>query len=660
MHKLQIMKGLNTIALLLMACTTFSQVEFLVEIDPETGTWEKIDSITGVDWIITSNASFDPINKQYTFVGSDPSINWRLISLDIDDVPDPTDIDIASDPFYPGADPGDNMQSMEADQLTGVSYALHWDASGNTEYIVSVDRETGDYELICAIPDVEFVYNDATFDSASKIYTFKGKTVDDPWALYSVNLTTGLVISSPEFPIVDDIWDRIDYLQYNADGELFGLFWDSSEEIQYFVSIDPATGEHEIISAIPDIDWVMGGTVFDEMNNRYSFLGSDGPFPLQLVTIDAATGEVLYRPDLILDDISDNVIELQYDNSTGTLYGLHWDAELLCPESYGEISVSTCDSFLSPSGIYEWTETGVFTDTLASITGCDSIITIDLTITFADTTVTIGPYDLTSNESDAIYQWIDCNRDMLPIGGAIDQVFIPAEVGSYAVIVNDGGCIDTSDCIAFCFDSYEEISVSVCNNYISPSGIYEWTESGIFMDTLVNMAGCDSIITIDLTVAALDITVTSDLYNLTSNETGATYQWLDCNDDMLEIDGATDQVFTPLENGSYAVVVTDGECTDTSACFDITALSTEHEGRIIAAKIYPNPSNGNFNIEFSANHGNKIAVEIKDITGRALYTAEYDGSKNISINPKIAIGTYYVQIRFENNKIFHQEILIIN
>lgn len=47
------------------------------------------------------------------------------------------------------------------------------------------------------------------------------------------------------------------------------------------------------------------------------------------------------------------------------------------------------------------------------------------------------------------------------------------------------------------------IVVSVCDSsgrYISPSGKYTWTESGIYKDTLVNTAGCDSIVTIDLSV----------------------------------------------------------------------------------------------------------------------------------------------------------------
>ncbi len=43
------------------------------------------------------------------------------------------------------------------------------------------------------------------------------------------------------------------------------------------------------------------------------------------------------------------------------------------------------------------------------------------------------------------------------------------------------------------------ISKTVCDDYTSPSG-KEWTVSGTYKDTIPNAAGCDSVITIDLTV----------------------------------------------------------------------------------------------------------------------------------------------------------------
>lgn len=48
--------------------------------------------------------------------------------------------------------------------------------------------------------------------------------------------------------------------------------------------------------------------------------------------------------------------------------------------------------------------------------------------------------------------------------------------------------------------SVSDIEVSSCGSYESPSGNYIWNTDGEYMDTIPNAAGCDSIITIDLTI----------------------------------------------------------------------------------------------------------------------------------------------------------------
>lgn len=49
-------------------------------------------------------------------------------------------------------------------------------------------------------------------------------------------------------------------------------------------------------------------------------------------------------------------------------------------------------------------------------------------------------------------------------------------------------------------DSYDTINVTSTNSYNSPSGNYIWNTSGIYNDTIPNSNGCDSIITVDLTI----------------------------------------------------------------------------------------------------------------------------------------------------------------
>lgn len=57
----------------------------------------------------------------------------------------------------------------------------------------------------------------------------------------------------------------------------------------------------------------------------------------------------------------------------------------------------------------------------------------------------VGP-SLTADQGGASYQWIDCNNGNSIISGAISQNFTATANGSYAVIVDLGGCIDTSSC----------------------------------------------------------------------------------------------------------------------------------------------------------------------------------------------------------------------
>ncbi len=116
--------------------------------------------------------------------------------------------------------------------------------------------------------------------------------------------------------------------------------------------------------------------------------------------------------------------------------------------------------------------------------------------------------------------------------------------------------------------SYSTINVDACNNYESPSGNYFWTTSGTYSDTISNFAGCDSIITINLSMLA-NSTISINGLTLTCNDTNATsYQWVNCNNGYLPIQGATQQNFTVQQSTNYAVIVNNNGCTDTSECFN--------------------------------------------------------------------------------------------
>lgn len=110
--------------------------------------------------------------------------------------------------------------------------------------------------------------------------------------------------------------------------------------------------------------------------------------------------------------------------------------------------------------------------------------------------------------------------------------------------------------------------------------------------TLSNAQGCDSVITLDLTINVVDTSTTISNNTISSNATtGATYQWIDCSSNN-SISGETAQSFTATANGDYAVIITVGNCSDTSACVNIAAVGVEEKSRLNEISIYPNPTNG--------------------------------------------------------------------
>ncbi|MDL2230904.1 T9SS type A sorting domain-containing protein, partial [Bacteroidales bacterium OttesenSCG-928-L19] len=56
---------------------------------------------------------------------------------------------------------------------------------------------------------------------------------------------------------------------------------------------------------------------------------------------------------------------------------------------------------------------------------------------------------IVAEERNATYQWLDCDRQFEAIPGATQRQFAPQEEGNYAVRLEKGACIDTSESIYF-------------------------------------------------------------------------------------------------------------------------------------------------------------------------------------------------------------------
>ena len=86
------------------------------------------------------------------------------------------------------------------------------------------------------------------------------------------------------------------------------------------------------------------------------------------------------------------------------------------------------------------------------VTGC-TINSTDTNISFMPEINNDISFDSNTNtlhaaQSNATYQWLDCDQNNTPIAGATAQDFVPAQSGNYAVSLTANNCTITSDCMA--------------------------------------------------------------------------------------------------------------------------------------------------------------------------------------------------------------------
>ena len=286
----------------------------------------------------------------------------------------------------------------------------------------------------------------------------------------------------------------------------------------------------------------------------------------------------------------------------------------------------------SPSGSLNNSTTSNPVSSATTTTSYVLTVTDALGCTATDTTVVNVLQTSTSSLSPVV-----CSSYSSPAGNTYTTS------GTYTdTLVNSAGC-DSLITINLTVNNATtaNVIVSACDQYTSPSGNV-YTASGVYVDTIPNSLGCDSVITTNLTIDTLDLSIAMSGVTLTSNQSGATYQWLYCDSAFAAIPGENAQSYFPLVDGNYAVIVTANSCSDTSACITVigTGIAAGNENMI---GLYPNPSDNIINLVFAKNHTN-ITVVLRDLEGRAVFTSGAQDVNRMEINPEVAAGMYILEV----------------
>tara|TARA_Y100001978_G_scaffold13371_1_gene10598 strand:- start:358 stop:2220 length:1863 start_codon:yes stop_codon:yes gene_type:complete len=269
---------------------------------------------------------------------------------------------------------------------------------------------------------------------------------------------------------------------------------------------------------------------------------------------------------------------------------------------------------------------GIPTQVFTTASGCDSIVTLDLSFNASSSGTDVV-------ESCNTYIWID------------GVEYTESNNTATFVLPNAVGCDST-------------VTLNLTINYSSTSvdeqiacGSFTWID-GITYDEdndeatflLQNAAGCDSLVTLDLEIIEVDVDVELEDNTLEAEEDDdATYQWLDCNDNFSAIAGETDAEFTPEASGDYAVVVTIDGCTDTSDCYTVTSTSgIDDLDAHYDIQLFPNPTKNN--LRLSLEGIDVVDIMLFDIQGKVLMQKSGLLNQDMIHLSNYVAGTYFVRI----------------
>jgi hypothetical protein len=132
--------------------------------------------------------------------------------------------------------------------------------------------------------------------------------------------------------------------------------------------------------------------------------------------------------------------------------------------------------------------------------------------------------------------------------------------------------------------------------------------------------------------------VTIDGILITSNQDNGQYQWIDCNNNNEPMLNETLQSYNAIEAGSYAVIISLPNCSDTTECYSEFASLNENaiDQMLLMAK--PNPVN-----DFLSIYSSRVTqAQITSANGALIETIRLDVESNLDVT-KYPSGIYFIK-----------------
>src|SRR5690554_5298085 len=461
---------------------------------------------------------------------------------------------------------------LQADQLlyNGENTCLIWEVFANRGLGFSADQgsrnsRTDQTEAFDLPPFVGSTYSTETI-TACESYTWPTNnqkyTTSGSYNAYLLNengcdsiVTLDLTITASETSTITEVacgsytWSANNQTYFNS-----GV---------YTETLTTVSGCDSIVTLDLTISNSQSPTVTEEVCGSYTWSANSqtyttsGVYTETLATIEGCDSVVTLDLTISGQAVSTTVTEevcgsytWSANNQTYTTSGVYTetlatvegcDSVVTLDLTINNQSVSTtvteevCGSYTWSANNQTYTSSGVYTETLATVEGCDSVVTLDLTINNQSVSTTV------TEEVCGSYTW-SANNQTYTSSGVYTETLATVErcdsVVTLDLTINNQSVSTT-------------VTEEVCGSYTWSANNQTYTSSGVYTETLATVEGCDSIVTLDLTISGQAVSTT------VTEEVCGSYTW-----------SANNQTYT--SSGVYTETLATVEGCDSVVTLDLT------------------------------------------------------------------------------------------